>query len=75
MPGRRAVAHRHVDRGAGLSLPAAPERVGVFPTVGDNPGGNIGGKIWLCPWMKTHHVGTYAFTGDMPAVANFVGSL
>ena len=36
---------------------------------------NIGGKIWLCPWMKTHHVGTYAFTGDMPAVANFVGSL
>ena len=36
---------------------------------------NIGGQIWLCPWMKTHHVGTYAFTGDMPAVANFVGSL
>jgi len=35
----------------------------------------IGGKIWLCPWMKTHHVGTYAFTGDMGAVANFVGSL
>jgi hypothetical protein len=36
---------------------------------------NIGGQIWLCPWMKTHHIGTYAFTGDMPAVANFVGSL
>ena len=36
---------------------------------------NIGGKIWLCPWMKTHHIGTYAFNGDMPAVANFVGSL
>jgi hypothetical protein len=36
---------------------------------------NIGGKIWLCPWMKTHHIGTYAFTGDMPAVANYVGSL
>ena len=36
---------------------------------------NIGGSIWLCPWMKTHHIGTYAFTGDMPAVANFVGSL
>jgi hypothetical protein len=35
----------------------------------------IGGKIWLCPWMKTHHVGTYAFTGDMGAVANYVGSL
>ena len=35
----------------------------------------LGGQIWLCPWMKTHHVGTYAFTGDMPAVANWVGSL
>lgn len=35
----------------------------------------LGGKIWLCPWMKTHHVGTYAFTGDMPAVANWVGTL
>jgi hypothetical protein len=36
---------------------------------------NLGGKIWMCPWMKTHHIGTYAFTGDMPAVANYVGSL
>ena len=35
----------------------------------------LGGQIWLCPWMRTHHVGTYAFTGDMPAVANYVGSL
>jgi hypothetical protein len=35
----------------------------------------IGGQVWLCPWMKTHHIGTYAFTGDMPAVANWVGSL
>ena len=35
----------------------------------------IGGKIWLCPWMRTHHIGTYAFTGDMPAVANYVGTL
>ena len=35
----------------------------------------IGGKVWLCPWMRTHHIGTYAFTGDMPAVANYVGSL
>lgn len=35
----------------------------------------IGGEVWLCPWMKTHHIGTYAFTGDMPAVANYVGSL
>lgn len=36
---------------------------------------NIGGSIWLCPWMKTHHIGTYAFTGDLTAVANYVGSL
>ena len=35
----------------------------------------LGGQIWLCPWMRTHHVGTYAFTGDMPAIANFVGTL
>lgn len=33
------------------------------------------GEIWLCPWMKTHHIGTYAFTGDLPAVANHVGNL
>jgi len=36
---------------------------------------NMGGKIHLCPWMKTFHVGTYAFQGDMPAVAQYVGSL
>jgi hypothetical protein len=36
---------------------------------------NMGGKIWLCPWMKTHHIGTYAFTGDMHAVAHHVGAL
>jgi hypothetical protein len=36
---------------------------------------NMGGQIWLCPWMKTHHIGTYAFTGDMPAIANYVGTL
>jgi hypothetical protein len=36
---------------------------------------NMGGKIWLCPWMKTHHIGTYAFHGDMAAVAAYVGTL
>lgn len=36
---------------------------------------NIGGKIYLCPWMKTSHIGTYHFQGDMPAVANFVGEM
>jgi len=36
---------------------------------------NIGGQIWLCPWMKTSHIGTYHFQGDMPAVANLVGEM
>lgn len=35
----------------------------------------IGGEIWLCPWMRTSHIGTYHFQGDMPAVANFVGEM
>lgn len=36
---------------------------------------NIGGQIWLCPWVRTQHIGTYHFQGDMPAVANFVGEM
>ena len=35
----------------------------------------IGGSIWLCPWMRTAHIGTYHFQGDMPAIANFVGEM
>ena len=35
----------------------------------------IGGEIYLCPWMKTSHIGTYHFQGDMPAVANYVGEM
>jgi len=35
----------------------------------------MGGQIWLCPWMKTAHIGTYHFQGDMPAIANFVGEM
>jgi hypothetical protein len=35
----------------------------------------MGGKIFLCPWMKTQHIGTYAFTGNMPSVAQFTGRL
>ena len=35
----------------------------------------MGGNIFLCPWMKTQHIGTYAFTGNMPAVAQYTGKL
>lgn len=35
----------------------------------------LGGQIWLCPWMRTQHIGTYHFIGDMPAVANYVGEM
>jgi hypothetical protein len=35
----------------------------------------IGGEIYLCPWMKTQHIGTYAFTGNMPAIAQHTGKL
>ena len=35
----------------------------------------MGGQIWLCPWMKTQHVGTYAFTGNMQSIANHTGNL
>ncbi len=34
---------------------------------------NMGGKIWLCPWMKLQHIGTYHFKGDLPAHADFLG--
>jgi len=34
-----------------------------------------GFKIHLCPWMKTQHVGTYAFTGNMQTIANLTGQL
>jgi len=29
----------------------------------------IGGKVFLCPWMKTKHIGSYAFNGDLAAIA------
>lgn len=39
----------------------------------EKPGEKL--KIWLCPWFKTHHIGTYAFTGDLGATANLLGKL
>lgn len=35
----------------------------------------IGGKVWLCPWMETGHVGTYEFKGNMNAIARTIGAL
>lgn len=28
-----------------------------------------GMTVWMCPWMKLNHVGSYIFKGDMPAIA------
>jgi len=36
---------------------------------------NIGGQVWLCPWMPTMHVGTLAFPGNLQKVAELTGSL
>lgn len=30
---------------------------------------NAGGKIWLCPWMKLTHTGSYTFGGSLAALA------
>ncbi len=35
----------------------------------------IGGQVWMCPWMRTGHVGTYKFTGDMVFIAQTIGKL
>lgn len=35
----------------------------------------IGGKIWICPWMRNQHIGTYPFTGDLPRIAAINGNL
>lgn len=34
-----------------------------------------GGSVWLCPWVQTQHVGTYAFTGNMSKIADLTGRL
>ena len=35
----------------------------------------FGGQIWLCPWMKNTHIGTYGFQGNMPKIAELTGNL
>jgi len=35
----------------------------------------IGFKVWLCPWVRTTHQGTYTFIGDIPAVRALAGGL
>lgn len=35
----------------------------------------LGIKIWLCPWMRTQHVGSFPFTGDLQSVARLTGQL
>lgn len=35
----------------------------------------MGFKVWLCPWMKTTHMGTYEYVGDMPAASALAGDL
>jgi hypothetical protein len=35
----------------------------------------IGIEVWLCPWMKTQHIGTFAFTGNMQSIAQHTGNL
>ena len=35
----------------------------------------IGLQVWICPWMKTTHIGTYGFQGNMPKIAELTGNL
>lgn len=35
----------------------------------------LGGQVYLCPWMRTKHIGTFPFMGDMQAIAGMTGSL
>jgi hypothetical protein len=30
----------------------------------------MGAKVWLCPWMRLSHTGTYTFGGSLAALAS-----
>lgn len=34
----------------------------------------MGGKVWLCPWMKLQHVGSYVFGGSLGDLASIGAS-
>jgi len=34
----------------------------------------MGGTVWLCPWMRMTHVGTYLFNGSLSALASIGAS-
>lgn len=35
----------------------------------------VGYKIWLCPWVRTTHMGSYEFIADLPSLAAMKGKL
>jgi len=34
----------------------------------------MGGKVWMCPWMKLSHVGSYVFGGSLTDIASIGAS-
>ena len=35
----------------------------------------MGREVWLAPWVRTTHMGTYSFTGDLPAISALTGGI
>lgn len=35
----------------------------------------IGIKVWIAPWMQLSHIGSYIFSGNLQAVANYIGEM